>query len=75
MGAGIVAPRLDVLTSPNPTSGTRAEQRHDEWFLATYLSGVAHPGVLIGQGLVAASVVTSYALLLRRHLSRQHSLA
>jgi Protein of Unknown function (DUF2784) len=50
---------------------------HEDGFIATYLSGVVYPEqyLVLAQGLVAASIVTSYALLLRRHVSGQHSLA
>jgi Protein of Unknown function (DUF2784) len=44
---------------------------HEEGFIGTYLTGVVYPEqyLLVAQGLVAASVLTSYALLLRRRLS------
>ena len=41
---------------------------HEEGFIGTYLTGVIYPEqyLVVVQGVVAASVVTSYALLLRR---------
>ena len=78
-GPGIVAIGWTCpLTSLERDFRERAGRTaHEDGFIATYLSGVVYPEqyLVLAQGLVAASIVTSYALLLRRHVSGQHSLA